>query len=90
MNKKTQLNKAIQNVKKKTTMKKAVGGRLKASPAMAPRKPRGPGRKPRGAGRKPTNISALNAQGFYKGTNIKPTKAQLARLISQNQKGTPR
>ena len=55
-------------------MKKAVGGRLKASPAMAPRKP--------------TNIPALNAQGFYKGTNIKPTKAQLARLISQNQQGT--
>ena len=81
MNKKTQLNKAIQNVKKKTTMKKAVGGRLKASPAMAPRKPRG-------TGRKPTNIPALNAQGFYKGTNIKPTKAQLARLISQNQQGT--
>ncbi len=83
MNKKTQLNKAIQNVKKKTTMKKAVGGRLKASPARSPRKPQA-------AGRKPTNIPSLNAQGFYKGTNIKPTKAQLARLISQNQKGTPR
>ena len=81
MNEKTPLNKAIQNVKKKTTMKKAVGGRLKASHAMAPRKPRA-------MGRKPTNIPGLNAQGFYKGTNIKPTKAQLARLISQNQQGT--
>ena len=45
-------------------------------------------RKPRAMGRKPTNIPGLNAQGFYKGTNIKPTKAQLARLISQNQQGT--
>lgn len=81
MNKKTQLNKAIQKVKNKTTMKKAVGGRLKASPARAPRKLKA-------AGRKPTNIPSLNAQGFYKGTNIKPTKTQLARLISQNKTGT--